>query len=71
VWEGWRREASPYPDQSPHESNSEAFGIICENKFGAAGLETCFVSGFKRANSARARQSSAIMLVPFISQIEA
>ena len=27
VWEGWRRKASPYPDQSPHESASRAFGI--------------------------------------------
>ena len=28
VWEGRCREASPYPDQSPYESASRAFGII-------------------------------------------
>jgi hypothetical protein len=27
VWEGWRREAFPYPDQSPYVSDSRAFGI--------------------------------------------
>jgi hypothetical protein len=28
VWEGWRREASPYPDQSPLESASARTGRV-------------------------------------------
>ena len=33
VWEGWRREASPYPDQSPNKSASRAFGITPQIHF--------------------------------------
>ena len=28
MWEGWRREASPYPDQSTFKSRSQGPGII-------------------------------------------